>query len=276
VTTLVSWGAVDQRGPSALYMVSDSRITWGSERQRWDAGRKLFACRIPADIFGYVGEVIFPSLVLGQVIAAADGGLLFGPDDGAAHRHAAVVQTVKASFESRHHAPDYGFAILHGSREAEGISARYRLWQLSYFAAKPGVPARWVDEEVSVATQESSLIIALGSGGYVVEKQNDILKIDPQGRTSRSIFWAFCDALRTKADPLSGGAPQLVGLYREGSPQSFGVSYEGRRYYQGLLIQDPTHVSEGVEWRDEKFQRIDGATLELLSGAQRHGRPHKK
>jgi hypothetical protein len=275
VTTLVSWGAVDQRGPSALYMASDSRITWGSERLRWDAGRKLFACRVCADIFGYVGEVIFPSLVLGQIIAAADDGLLFNPDDSAELRHAAIVQTVKTSFQSRHHAPDYDFAILHGAREAEGMTASFHLWLLSYFSATSAAPARWTDEEVSVGTHESSLIISLGSGGHVVEKQNDALKIDPQGRTSRAVFWAFCDALRSKADPLSGGAPQLVGLYRKGRPQSFGVSYNGHRYYQGLLVQDSMHF-DGVEWRDEKFQRVDGATLEVLPGAQRHGRPEQK
>src|SRR5579864_7490961 len=72
MTTLVPWCSVDSRGSSALCMASDSRITWGSEVKRWDAGRKLFACKATADIFGYVGEVFFPSLVLGQITAAAD------------------------------------------------------------------------------------------------------------------------------------------------------------------------------------------------------------
>jgi hypothetical protein len=184
------------------------------------------------------------------------------------------VLPMKGAFESRHHAPDYSFSILHGGRQAERMDAEFRMWQLSYSAATASTLANWTDTELEIETDHSSLIVALGSGGPAVETQKDALKIDPQGRTSRAVFWAFCDALKSKIDPLSGGAPQVVGLYRKGTPESFGVSYQGQRYFQGLSLPNGVRT-DGVRWRDENFQHVDGTTLELLPGAQRHSRSPK-
>jgi hypothetical protein len=253
-------------------MASDSRITWGSEARRWDAGRKLFACKATADIFGYVGEVLFPSLVLGQISGAADNHLLFRAEDNLETRHSAVVSAIKISFGNRHNVDDHDFQILHGGRDGEGIkNATFRMWQLCYFKKTSKAAARWKDEELQIGCDHSALIVPLGSGGAVVEKYDEQLKRDPQGRTSRAAFWAFCDALKSKADPLSGGPPQLVGLYRTGAPRSFGVLYEGRRYFEGLPLPDDVSYN-GVEWRDEYFQRSDPSTLQVLAGAKRHGR----
>ncbi|WP_128918631.1 hypothetical protein [Bradyrhizobium nanningense] len=271
MTTLAAWSGVDPRGPASLYLVSDSRITWGSQSKRWDAGRKLFGCRNTPDVFGYVGDVVFPSLLLGQIAAAADDGVLFGAEANAQSRHAIVVETAKISLASRYNAPDYGFTILHGARDGVGMNARFRLWELTYNAATATSAALWTDEELPIDEKQSALHTALGSGGHAVIKQNDALKYDAQGRTSRSIFWAFCDSLKNKTDPLSGGAPQLVGLYRTATAKSYGIAYEGHRYYQGLLVPDSAHLS-GIEWRDVTFQRVDGATMQVLPGAQRHGR----
>ncbi|MCK1288989.1 hypothetical protein IVB41_34365 [Bradyrhizobium sp. 44] len=271
MTTLAAWSGVDPRGPSSLYLVSDSRISWGSYLNRWDAGRKLFACKSTPDVFGYVGDVLFPSLMLGQIIAAADDGALFPTGASAEARHAIVAETVKVSLGSRFNAPDRSFAILHGARDGSGMNARFRLWTLTYVASTWTRAAVWTDEELSIDKTQSALHTALGSGGRAVKKQNEDLQYDPQGRTSRAIFWAFCDALKNKADPLSGGAPQLIGLYRTEMGKSYGITYEGHRYYQGLLVPDSAHLN-GIEWRDVNFQRVDGATMQVLHGAQRHGR----
>ena len=89
MTTLIGWISYDPRAPAALHMASDSRITWGASHRRWDAGRKLFACAASPDLFGYSGDVLYASMVLGQIVAAADAGLLFGVDGDPAARHKA-------------------------------------------------------------------------------------------------------------------------------------------------------------------------------------------
>ena len=160
ITTLIAWVAIDQRGPSSLYFASDSRITWGSPGRRWDVGRKLFACKKSPDIFGYVGEVLFPSLVLGQLIDAVDHDILFSLSDDPAYKHAEFVRTVQSSFGNRHEAPNDSFEILHATRVGNGVTAMFRIWLLIYTATSKS----WSDNEIQIPTACSGLIVARGTG----------------------------------------------------------------------------------------------------------------
>jgi hypothetical protein len=87
------------------------------------------------------------------------------------------------------------------------------------------------------------------------------------------VFSGLCDAIAGGEDPLTGGAPQLAGIYRTASAEFFGVVWSGARYVMGtpdsLAAVDP----RAIEWRNRLFERCDGTTLLLLSGAQRHARP---
>lgn len=271
MTSLIAWIAVDQLAPSAFYMASDSRISWGSEHSRWDAGRKLFLCRRHSDIFGYAGDVVFPSLVLGQITEAADVNLLFQNHDTSEDRHTKFVDATKASFQRRHNAPNFDFLILHGSRQFSGPKAQFRLWCLTFNAAT----RKWVDSEINVPANKSTLLAAFGSGAKSVESHSFHWEASAQGGTSRAIFSAFCDAVRSTTDPYSGGVPQLVGMYHTRMPQVFGVVQDNKRYFHGFPLPDEVDP-EVIEWRDELFQRIDGRTLAIRQGAQRHVRPNLK
>jgi hypothetical protein len=268
MTSLVAWIAVDQHAPSAFYMASDSRISWGSANARWDAGRKLFACVRHPDIFGFTGEVVFPSLVLGQIIEAADTDLIFDKNDSSNERHAKFVDAVTTSFGRRHNAPDENFQILHASRQGVGPNAQFTLWCLTFNAAR----RTWADSQIEVPTGRSALLATFGSGEKSVHANSLSWELSAQGGTSRAIFSAFCDSVRSGTDPKSGGVPQLIGMYHTRMPQVFGIVQEARLYFQGFPV--PTGVSpDAIEWRDELFQRIDGKTLKIAKGAQRHVRP---
>ena len=78
MTLLASWIGVDSRKISSLYIASDSRISWGS-KTKFDSGRKVFGCKNHPIILGYCGDVLFPSMVISQLVDLADSGLLF-PD----------------------------------------------------------------------------------------------------------------------------------------------------------------------------------------------------
>jgi hypothetical protein len=268
MTTLISWISVDQHAPAALYMASDSRISWGSPRARWDAGRKLFACRKFPDLFGYAGEVVFPSLVLGQISDAADLALFFRDNDDSHTRHGRFVEAIKVSFDHRHNVPNTKFCILHASRELSGRKAEFRLWRLTYDPKG----RTWSDILISVPNQRSTLLAALGSGEESLRFHSQRWEASAQGGTSRSIFSAFCDSIKSNKDLFSGGVPQLVGMYHTRMPQAFGIVCNGQRHLHGFPL--PIEIaSEVIEWRDELFQRIDGRTLRVISGAQRHVRP---
>jgi hypothetical protein len=74
---------------------------------------------------------------------------------------------------------------------------------------------------------------------------------------------------RSRQKQPSGGAPQLVGLYSNLTAKTFGIAYHGSDISLGLPLPGMIPVDTELEWRDEKFQRVDGRTLELVDGAQR-------
>lgn len=81
----------------------------------------------------------------------------------------------------------------------------------------------------------------------------------------------FYDSLSSEADPLTGGEPQLVGLYRNGNAQVFGVVTPNGSSLEGCLNL-PVPLDAKIEWRDTLFQRVDRQGNHLKK-AQRHVRP---
>ena len=69
MTSFIAWVGVDSRGPASINFASDSRITWDEfGKVGWNNARKTFACNSFPDIFGYVNDVTFPSIVIGQIV----------------------------------------------------------------------------------------------------------------------------------------------------------------------------------------------------------------
>ncbi|MCJ2046716.1 hypothetical protein MKK58_19560 [Methylobacterium sp. J-078] len=267
MTTLIAWAAYDQRRPSSFYLASDSRITWGSGARRWDAGRKIFASNKFPDLFGYAGDVVFPCLCLSQIVDGLDHGVLVPSGASATERAQAIFDAITRSFSRRHQAVDHDFTIFHASRDGDGKHSQFMLWTTIYETKQKC----WHHKAVEMPNSTSIVAIA-GSGGKVAKREVDawIKKLSPG--LSRSIFSGFCDAIERDDDPLSGGAPQLAGLYLSGSGMSYGILHEDQPFLHGLPVA--VHVSSPeLEWRDRLFQRLDGQTLKPIAGAQRHARP---
>lgn len=227
----------------------------------------MFACR-SADIFGYCGDVLYPTLFLGQVGDLIDRGLLWDRGLGANARHAKFFEYVKASFERRHNAPEYDFTIVHCARNGVGLMASFHIWKVSYRATTRD----WIDERVDIVKPtESSVLLQLGSGCRALDREITTWAASSQGGTSRSIFSAFCDSLEKGQDPLSGGVPQMVSLDRRSDGQVIGFISEGTRYLYGLPIQAHSELAK-IRWVDALFQRMSPETGTLLPNAQRHAR----
>lgn len=265
MSSLAAWVGVDSRGPASFYFASDSRITWEGGDSRWDLGRKLFASSASSDIFGYCGDVLFPSLVLGQVDSLLTRGILFGADDRPADRHDRVRRIMEGSFGTYPHPVRNPFTILHAAREYSGMRSQFRFWRTDWAKS-----AGWSDQEIGLPT-ESVLVLAVGSGAEVVTRRNHAWR-ERLSRTSRSVFGAFSDALKSGEDGRSGGAPQLVGLYRTNAALVFGIIFEAKRYVCGLEMPEAAGLGS-IEWRNELFERCDCRTLQRLPDAQRQPRP---
>jgi hypothetical protein len=212
------------------------------------------------DIFCFSGDVRVPTQLLS--LLEKRPGLSNNPL--APDRHYEFVEHLNGALSKApmDHEP---FLIVHGGRNGEGFRASFQLWSLSW--AKPtGV----IDISEKLPAQ-SVLAFAAGSGERAVIRHDLKWSRSEAGRTSRAVFSSFCDSLDEGSDRRSGGAPQLVGMFRMGMSESIGVIYHGHRYWRGVRDESSDHTVS--EWRNCLFERCDPSTLAVLTGAQRHGRP---
>ncbi|WP_133125753.1 hypothetical protein [Thalassospira marina] len=267
MTTLIAWTSHDQRNFSAFHVASDSRITWGSSVKRWDAGRKIFSSSVTPDIWAYSGDVLFPALVLSQIIDAVDLQLLFPENLSASDRNEIIFNVIQVSLETCHEAPISKFSILHASRDGEKTLAEPVLWCISYD------PKTHVLSNDKIEIRNSPEVFALhGSGAVSTDAELRKWKKSDIGCTSRSIYSAFCASIANGDDPLSGGAPQLASIYPSGPAKTIGTLSGRCLYLHGLpIVAIPT--SKNINWFDELFQRVDPNTFGLLKGAARHAVP---
>ena len=75
MTSLTALVAKDQRKVSAVYLLTDSRISSLGE-ESWDGARKTFASKTFPDIYAFCGDVLLPTTILGQFLGALDLGLI--------------------------------------------------------------------------------------------------------------------------------------------------------------------------------------------------------
>lgn len=265
MTTLISWLGVDSRGPASIYLASDSRITWGNA-EKWDVGRKIFASKKYPEILAYCGDVLFPSQVLGSIIDQIDNNLLIDENDEQSTKKNKIYNCICDSFNSYPKRRRNEFQILYASRQNSKMKSIFHAMKIAWNSSKG-----WnlIDLKIPVS---SGLIDGIGSGtGSLKEWYNKWQRSDIKG-TSRSVFSAFCDSLLSKKDVYSGGAPQLVGIYRKGPAKTFGIVYNNEKFFNGKNINSLINLNK-IEWRNNLFERCDGTTLCLLKGAQRQPRP---
>lgn len=267
MTSLVSWIGIDSRGQSSVYIASDSRISW-NDGKTWDYGRKIFASRKHPDILGYIGDVQFPSLVLGQLIDMIDDDLLFANADSPQTKQNKLSSIIRRAFKDYPKEKSHPFTIVYCTRENSGMASIFHVSTLSWQQNRT-----WLQQWLEIP-KESGIIKGLGSGRESIESWYSKWSKTNEGRTSRSVFSAFCDSLKSGEDKRSGGAPQLVGIYRKGTGESFGIIYNRKRYLLGLPV-DKDEKLDVVEWRNDIFERCDWRTKKVITGAQRHSRPRE-
>lgn len=257
---------MDTHGTASAYIAADSRISWGNVGI-FDHGRKVFAFRNSPDILGYCGDILFPSIVLGQIVEMADRGLLFPADANCKARFESVKEMLVQQFQRYPHMVKEIVAdslqVLHISRDPND-NTRFACWLMEWRRANG-----WSGAECAMPAQ-SGILKVLGSGGREFNANLHRYQKGPDRGTSRCLFHCFCDTLFNIKDARCGGAPQLVGIYRK--PDSGGIAYgvikDGKRYFLGAFVdKDVSH--HGVEWRNDLFERCDGATMKRVPGAQK-------
>lgn len=262
MTSFVAWVGVDQRGPASVYLASDSRISWGTTR-KWDFGKKLFASRFQPDVMGYVGDVLFPSVVIGQIIDSIDAGVLYPPGLSAQQKFDVITKHIMGTFKQFPTSQQRDFSAVYVTRDGKGMSSSFYLGVLEWSSKSK----KWDITSIPMPPISSAIWIS-GTGKFEVATWKQRWDSSSQGNTSRAVFSAFCDSLRHGQDPYSGGAPQLVGLYRIGGAKLFGVVSGGITSLSGLAVESQGRDGH-VEWRNEAFERCS-STGQLVTGGQKH------
>ena len=273
MTMLASWVGVDTHAQSSAYIVSESRISWPNTDSHYDYGKKVFASKNYPDIFGYAGEVLFPSIVLAQLVEMIDAEVFFTTQMSREEKHNKVYEKLCHAF-SKYPKERSGkiVQILHISRDTT-------------FSNYPTFSARlfqWTSDKgwnvvIYDKPQESGLLCVLGSNRN--EFINNLVRYQtgPNKNTSRNIFHCFIDTLFNTKDTACGGAPQLVGMIRKphSSGINFGIVYQNKRYYLGLeLTKDAEY--DNIEWRNELFELTNGNTKKRLDSAAKQPDPLRR
>jgi hypothetical protein len=267
MTLIASWIGIDSRGPSSIYIMSDSRISWG-EKGHYDFGKKIFGCKNHPDILGYCGDVLFPTMVLSQIVDIADEGLLFGADFTCEQKSQAIIDKLIETFE---HYPsevegiaDDSLRIIHCCRDStNNFYCKTIRWLKK--------TNKWTIEPIPL-TQHSDKLIVVGSGAPDFLRKYKLYWESANKKTSRALFHCFHDTLSNINVASVGGPPQLAGLYRIKNAIFHGIIYNEKRYFQGVNVDNLSNF-ENVEWRNELFEVCDGNTKMRKKNAKAQPNP---
>lgn len=258
MTLLVSWIGVDNRKISSVYISSDSRISW-NKKDNFDQARKVFAFKNSPDIMGYCGDVLFPSLILNQILEMDKENILFTPDITNKDRANKIFNEIKIEFKNYpSHLMCPSIEIIHISRD--DIS------DFRCYIYKWSNKSKWQKKEIELPSS-SDKITSLGSGKREFNIKYKKYQKANSCKTSRSIFQSICKCLIDIKDFACGGAPQLVGMYNKGNGINFGTIYNNKLYFLGKEIKYSSCLSR-IEWRNKLFERCNPSTLKIFDNAQ--------
>jgi len=258
MSLVVAWLGVDTHGPSSAYIAADSRISWNNNIH-YDYGRKVFAFNNSPDILGYCGDVIFPSIVLSQIIEMADCGLLFDAKNTSTEKVEIILKILEQSLIK--YPTEYNstmgstFQVIYISRDQKDN----KIFHCHLFQWKRELG--WCVTPISLPSK-SGILLVLGSGKKEFDDKYMCYQVEGNANTSRNVFHCFCDTLFNVRNPYVGGAPQLVGLIRkpESVAKKYGIIVDNNRYFFGAQIDIMSNYDK-IEWRNDLFELCDGNTM---------------
>lgn len=259
MTCLITWIGVDGRGVSSCYIAADSQFSWGTTGDKWNHGRKVFCSRKSPDIWGYYGDVFFPSTVVSQIIEALDEGFIESTEEN----HSIFESIFKKQFDSYPSAYESVFGVIHCRRTGTSVCSEYHVTHIKY---KPG--SGWTNDSLPLP-KKSGIVGCYGSGkGHFKADLGKFTNSDVKG-TSRAVFQAFCRMLEKGDAPFVGGAPQLVSLYRGGNGKQHGIVWDNEIWLAGMKLAPCDLIStKSLELFNSLFERCDPETLERIETAQ--------
>lgn len=267
MTTLISWKGNDSRGIASIYLASDSRFSWRFSWRNihWDYGQKVFGCTNFPEIIGYCGDVLLAINIISSLIELIDNEIIYKNTISSDDKNSIVFEFIKEKFSLFPKNSDT--TIVHIIKDS---SNEFSYYEIKYNNKNNS----WNNiKKNNVMKKESDLIEVYGSGetfykgNIVANYSNDLYK------TSRFYYMVFCNTLNEAKDNLTGGAPQIIGLYR-GINKSIkiGTIWNNERFLYGMKIKSNFNINE-LEWRNINFERYKANENDLIKGAKKQPMP---
>lgn len=265
MTLVVSWIGIDTHGMTSAYIAGESRISWNSEKY-FDFGKKVFSSKEYPEILAYSGDVLFPSIVLSQIIEMIDSNLLFNRLLNCDQKNKLIFEKLSYSFAKYPRlAKNNPVQIIHISRETKVNGyPKFQCYKMSW--AKSNTPTK----NEKQMPNKSDILFILGSGRKEFLENYTRYQRSFNRNTSRNVFHCFCDTLFNIKDNKCGGSPQLVGIYRKPNTASinFGIIHNSKKYFLGSEIPKTSNFDQ-IEWRNDNFELCDGITMKKKDCARK-------
>jgi hypothetical protein len=270
MTLIASWVATDDKPKgksiSAVYFCSDSRFSWTLNGKIYDMGKKTYVCNNYPEIFCFCGDVDFPTTTLQSLISEIDNGLLFSSESSFDEKRDSIADYILQALEQYpKEVLTQNFVIYY----CTCIKHQFYLAEFRYNGKT--MKAKTID-----LPTESTKVFSDGSGKKLFENLwNEANRpYVNEWLTSRNVYNCFVrtlDEAKLHLDDENlnkvGGSPQMVGLYRSGKTNLYGIVRGSERFIQGRKVLYSPCLNS-IEWRNDNFERVDPQTMELLSGAQ--------
>ncbi|MCW6084240.1 hypothetical protein AAGC94_04575 [Clostridium sporogenes] len=263
MTTLISWKGNDSRGIASIYLASDSRFSW--KKFHWDYGQKVYGCANFPEIIGYCGDVLLAINIISSLIELIDNEIIYRNIISSDDKNRIVFEFIKEKFSLFPKNSDT--TIVHIIKDSSN--------EFSYYEIKYNYKnSCWKNiKKNNIMEKESNLIEVYGSGKTFYRKNIVANSISDLYKTSRFYYMVLCNTLNEAKDKLTGGAPQVTGLYR-GLNKSIkiGTIWNGERFLYGMKIKSDFNINK-FEWRNINFERYKANENKLIEGAKKQPRP---
>jgi len=282
MTTLAFWSAYDNHGISSIYISTDSRFTYldsgGNVVKICDNSQKTFLSPLTPDIFGiYGGSVGEFHEIISDVIHELT---VLRSMQMKEEYVSSIAKKISYSIKQRNMKSPNG-RIVHGFRWVSSVEFTFVEYLIEEINGAVSVNVKPVaikahegfDGSYKKLSELVSFCYERASGAdslYAVKRDDKDIS---QRGFCRWHWQVFCDHIKNPRDEYTGGAPQLVGLYRKWNGINFGIYFNSLPYIYGKRI-DATgldSIPDQMKWHDELFQRINKYG-EIIVDAQRHAR----
>jgi len=266
MSIIVAWAGRDNHGTTSAYIVADSRVSWAGKKEKYDACRKVFCSKKYPEIIGYCGDVLFPSIVINQIVEIIDSGLFFHSEDDCRKRFDVFKNKLISEFEKYPQdslITSDAFEVVYINREIGSKNyLSFNCYSISWSRTR-----KWKVRTILMPVT-SGVLIVFGSGREYFNLVHDKVLQKSKNGTSRAIFHSFIQTLTTTSDDTYSGPPQLVGLYRmPGScGRNYGIIFNRKRYILGTQVKRAKNC-DVIEWRNKYFEICNGNSKQKLTGA---------